>query len=91
MAGLSPFRRRRASRSMKPTMPLGAQSTVAMNTMPITAVCISKKLLTQLRRPRKIPAPMNGPTIVPEPPTIAMSETSTEIWNEAATGLMKRL
>ena len=76
---------------MKPTMPLGAQSTVAMNTAPITAVCSSKKLLTQLRRPRKTPAPMNGPTMVPDPPTIAMSETSTEIWNEAATGLMKRL
>jgi branched-chain amino acid transport system permease protein len=31
------------------------------------------------------------PTIVPEPPTIAMREASTELWNEAATGLMKRL
>ena len=72
-------------------MPPGAHSTVAMNTLPITAVCSSKKLLTQLRRPRKMPAPMNGPTMVPEPPTIAISDTSTEIWNEAATGLMKRL
>ncbi len=62
-----------------------------MKTMPITAAWNSKKLLTQLRRPSTMPEPRNGPMIVPEPPTIAISETSTEIWNEAATGLMKRL
>src|SRR5215211_8328 len=76
-------------RPIRPTMPLGAHSTVAMKATPITAVCSSKKLLTQLRSPRKMPAPRNGPTIVPDPPTIAISDTSTEIWNEAATGLMK--
>ena len=38
-----------------------------------------------------IPPGIDVHAIVPEPPTIAMSETSTEIWNEAATGLMKRL
>ena len=70
---------------------VGAHSTVAMKTTPITAVCSSKKLLTQLRSPSKMPAPRNGPTIVPDPPTIAIRETSTEIWNEAATGLTKRL
>src|SRR5262249_58637130 len=74
------------NRDTSPTMPLGAHSTVAMKTMPITAVCSSKKLLTQLRSPRKMPAPRNGPTILPEPPTIAIKETSTEIWKEAATG-----
>src|SRR5262249_18343252 len=78
-------------RPINPTMPLGAHSTVAMKTAPITALCSSKKLLTQLRMPRKMRAPGNGRTIVPEPPTIAIKETSTEIWNEAATGLMKRL
>ena len=62
-----------------------------MNTRPITAACSSKKLLTQLRRPRMMPEPMNGPMIVPEPPTIAISVTSTEILNEAATGFTKRL
>ena len=39
----------------------------------------SKKLLTQLRRPSTMPEPRKGPMIVPEPPTIAISDTSTEI------------
>ena len=38
-----------------------------------------------------MPEPRNGPMMVPVPPTIAMSVTSTEIWNEAETGLTKRL
>ena len=38
-----------------------------------------------------MPEPMNGPMMVPEPPMMAISTASTDIGNEAAAGLMKRL
>jgi hypothetical protein len=38
-----------------------------------------------------MPDPRKGPTSVPEPPTMAISAASTEIGNDAATGLMNRL
>jgi len=56
-----------------------------------TAACSSKKLDTQLRRPRTMAEPMNGPAMVPVPPRIAISAASTETGNEAATGFTKRL
>ncbi len=62
-----------------------------MNTRPITAACSSKKLDTQLRRPRTTAEPMKAPTRVPLPPMIAISAASTEIGNDAATGFTKRL
>src|SRR5262245_13421278 len=73
---LVPRARRRLK---KPTIPSGAHRIVAMKTMPMTAARNSKKLLTQLRSPSTIPEPRKGPMIVPEPPTIAISDTSTEI------------
>src|SRR5690606_8339986 len=83
--------KRPCSRLARPTSPSGAHSTVAMKTAPMMAWCISKKLETQLRKPRTTPAPMKGPMIVPVPPTIAIRAASTEIWNEDATGFTKRL
>ena len=73
-------------------MPCGAHSTVTMNTMPITAVCNSKEAADPVAQAEDDAGaderPEDRAGCRRRSPS---ATTSTEIGNEAATGLMKRL